>query len=100
MSVPPDGGVKTPPFRLDLKTGMASEVDARADLAAARSRKLVEALGSGDATKSATVRLWICAGQIHVGKGHVRDAQIDVVQEINKRNLDPQLGTLGYVEAL
>ena len=71
-----DGGVKALPFRLDLKTGIASEVDARADLAAARARKLVETLGSGDATEAAAVLLWICAGEIHVSKGHVRDARL------------------------
>src|SRR2546422_8617819 len=78
-----DGGVKALPFRLDLKTGIASEVDARADLARPGAGELVKALSSGDATEAAEP----LGGIVGVGDGHIRNSQVDVVQDVHKGNL-------------
>ena len=73
-----------------------SKVDARPDLAAAGARELVEALSRGDASESAQSLRRV----VGVGNGHIGTAQVDVVQEVDERDFDSQLGAFAEVEAL
>src|SRR5438552_18951887 len=65
-----------------------SKVDARPDLAAAGARELIEALSRGDASESAQSLRRV----VGVGNGHIGTAQVDVVQEVDERDFDSQLG--------
>src|SRR5579875_3613529 len=73
-----------------------SKVDACSNLSFASTGKLVETLSRGNAAK-ATLSL---GGVIDIRDFHIRNAQVDMVEHIDKRNLKPQSGALGQPEAL